>query len=90
MYQGDDVGNIAINHPAEQVTIIMQAVINAILASKISNDHHEARKLAEVSRRRVCDIQQVVFPEDVIKFHQDIYDVNRGDYLRNHGNEFYS
>ena len=46
--------------------------------------------IIEVSRRRFWDVQQVVFPEYVTKFHQNIYDVDRGDQFSNDGISFSS
>ena len=63
MYRGENTGHIDIHHVAKQRTTTIKAVINAILASNITNDCCGARKIFLHDRYACPDLFSIIFEE---------------------------
>ena len=53
-----------------------------------AHHHFSTTGITEVSRKRGPDIYQVIYPEDLIKYHHNMDGVDWGDQLREHGDGF--
>ena len=63
VYQGKNALNIDIHHCAKQLSTTTKAVINAAIASKISNNHCGLRKLFLENRYDCPELFEILFEE---------------------------